>query len=258
MADQADVAKAILDAVDAVREALDAAWSTYRGWPEAAALDKELAAGDVHVTVNPRAGGYTRNSTRYLQRDLTVIHPAPTLTVSIADDVATFAGTADPGQAAGVQAGADAWVVRTVPGSTPANVAAALAIIVPGATAQGQALTVPGLVTARIGADAQTATIVRNTEQQFTITIWCADPDTRDAVAAALDAALTGLTFLTLPGREVGRIRFAGDQSSDKAESANLYTRMIHYSCDYPTTQRAPAPIVLFPGITVNTVPYRP
>ncbi len=258
MADQADVARAILDAVEAVREALDATWSTYRGFPEAAALDKELAAGDVHVTVNPRAGGYTRNSTRYLQRDLTVIALAPTLTVSIAGNVVTFGGTADPGQAAGVQAGVYAWVVRTALGSTPASVAAALAIIVRGATAQGQALTVPGLVTARIGADAQTATIVRNTEQQFTVTVWCADPDTRDTVAAALDAALTGLTFLILPANEVGRIRFAGDQSSDKAESANLYTRMLHYSCDYPTTRRATAPVVLFPGVRINVKEYRP
>lgn len=258
MADQADVARAILDAVEAVREALDAGWSTYRGWPEAAALDKELAAGDVHVTVNPRSGGYTRNTTRYLQRDLTVIHPAPTLTVSVAGDVATFAGTADPGQAAGVQAGADAWVVRTAAGSTSASIAASLSVIVPGATAQGTALTVLGLVTARIGADAETATVVRSTEQQFTVTVWCADPDTRDAVAAALDAALTGLTFLVLPDNEVGRIRFAGDQSSDKAESANLYTRMLHYGVDYPTTLRTVAPVVLFPGVRVNVWEYRP
>lgn len=290
MADQADVAKAILDVVDAVREALNATWSTYRGFPEAAALDKELAAGDVHVTVNPRSGGYTRNSTRYLPHDLTAIAPSPTLTVSIAGNVVTFGGTADPGQAAGVQAGADTWVIRTAPGSTLASLAASLASIIPGATASGPVLNLSGVlaysIIARIGADAQTAAIVRNTEQQFTVTVWCADPDTRDTVAAAIDAALTGLTKLPLltngtvvtaavtaaqQGQrfvlsdytkgiyaEEGHIQFAGDQSSDKAESANLYTRMVHYRVEYPTTRRMTTPVVLFPGITVNTVPYRP
>lgn len=248
MADQADVARALEDVADSVRVAQGAAWTVYRGWPEAAALDAEIKAGDVHVTVNPRAGGFTRNTTRYLRQDSVAARPAAALTVAVAGEVATFGGAANPGQAAGVQVGHAAWVVRTQPGDTPPAVAARLAARVPGASASGAALTVPGLVAARTGADATTAAILRNTEQQFTLTVWCADPDTRDAVAAALDAALSALTFVALPNGEAGRIRFAGDQSSDRAESASIYTRMLHYSVDYPTTQQAAAPVLLFPG----------
>lgn len=254
MADQSDISAALLDQVEAVRIALGAFWATYRGWPEAAALDKQLGEGDVVVTVNPRQGGFTRNSTRYLMQDVPVSRTVPTLTVSVAGDVATFGGAADTGQAAGVQVRSAAWIVRTGAADTPASIAAALAAVVPGATAQGATLTVPDLTTARTAADGQTAGILRNTDQQFTVTIWCADPDTRDAVAKAIDAALTGLTFIPLPNAEVGRIRFAGDQSSDKAEAANLYTRMLYWTVDYPTTRRAIAPAVLFPTVKIATM----
>ena len=138
MADQADVARALEDVADAVRVAQGATWTVYRGYPEAAALDAEIKAGDVHVTVNPRPGGFTRNTTRYLQQDAVTVRPVPSLTVAVDGDTATFGGTADPGQAAGVQVGHAAWVTRTQAGDTPPAVASGLAALVPGASAAGR------------------------------------------------------------------------------------------------------------------------
>ena len=66
----------------------------YRGWPNPAALDADLAAGLVNVTVFP-GSGTRRNTTRYLRRMGRHHRRNRRLTVSSSATSVTFGGTAE-------------------------------------------------------------------------------------------------------------------------------------------------------------------
>lgn len=250
MADSSDVSNALVAAVDAVRVSLGATWSIYRGYPEADALDNELAHGDVHVTVNER-DGFTRLTTRYPDVAVEMPRVPVTLTVSVVGNVATFAGTCSTDQIAGVQAGSMAWVTRCVANDTPAAVAARLAAASSGSVA-GAAVTLAGLVTARTGRDGATVRPTRQQEVGYSICIWCADPATRDAVGSAIDAALSDVTFLTLADASGSRLTWMGGRTTDRAENSNLYKRELYYRAEYTTTIAGSATPALFPGVVLD------
>src|SRR5579884_3969569 len=80
----------------------------YRGWPEAAALDSDLASGYVNVTVFPEAGG--RNTTRGLDEWLDLARIDPTLMAAVVGNAVTLSGSADPGQLVGILADGVSYV----------------------------------------------------------------------------------------------------------------------------------------------------
>ena len=97
----------------------------YRGWPNSAALDADLTAGRINVTVFP-VPRHARTTTRYTQ--IWSGTPAqPTLTASVSGTSVTFGGTADLGQVAGLLADGQSYAYRTQTGDNPALVAANLA-----------------------------------------------------------------------------------------------------------------------------------
>src|SRR5579862_3521069 len=110
MADQSDVEDALVALVASalypngtnVLAANGTLSRVYRGWPEAAALDADLAAGWVNVSVFPESGG--RNTTRYLNEWLVPVPTTPTLLGSVLGDAVTFSGNAGAGQLAGILA----------------------------------------------------------------------------------------------------------------------------------------------------------
>ncbi len=226
----------------------------YRGWPNAAALDADLAAGRVNVTVFPVPGA-TRNTTRYAP-DWLPDPVIPTLTVTAAGTTATFAGTADPGQLAGLLVDGTSYVHRTSLGDTPALVAATLAAALSPTrivTVAGASLTIPSAssLVARIAADATSAQELRRQRQEFRITAWCPTPDLRDAACEAVDIAFAATPFLTLadgntPSLQRARLRYASTTTFDTRQDAALYRRDLLYTVEYPTTQVATEPSMLF------------
>jgi hypothetical protein len=212
----------------------------YRGWPVPAALDADLAAGYSNVSVSP-VSGHTVNTTRWPDAWIAPAQAAPTLTASVAGDSVTFAGTAAVGQVAAVIADA-AWAARrTQAGDTPEIVAAGLGQLlatVRGVSVAGATMTVPGAVrlTARVEADQPSLRLARRQAQAFNVTIWCADPATRDAVGSAVDSAVAGIDFIGLADGTSGRLRYLSSDVSDRWEDATLYRRALTYSVDYPTS----------------------
>ena len=134
MADQSDVEQALLNAAEAVREAVNATWTIARGWPNAAELEQAATAGGVLVTVAPRTG-FVRNTSRWLEENLALPGVAPSLHVAVSGATATFSGTCSVDQIVGVQVGTTAWAVRCGASDTPVTVAAALATLSGGAAA---------------------------------------------------------------------------------------------------------------------------
>ena len=130
MADQSDVEVALVNVVSA------ALYPTgindpsvpgpdcriYRGWPNSAALDADLGAGKINVTVFP-AGSPTLTATRYAEHWMGQ-PPKPTLTTTVEGTSVTFGGTADVGQIAGILVDGRSYAYRTRSGDTPPLVAA--------------------------------------------------------------------------------------------------------------------------------------
>jgi hypothetical protein len=229
--------------------AIDATIRLYRGWPNAAALDTDLTAGHVNVSVFPVPGA-TRITTRYAP-DWLPNPVTPTLTVSTSATTATFAGTADAGQLAGLLIEGQSFVHRTVANDTPALVAAILAAAITPtrpATASGPTITVPGAASliARTVADASAALELRRQQQQFRITAWCPNPDLRDATCEAIDVTFAATPFLTLADGSPARLTFVSTTTFDQRQDAALYRRDLLYTVEFPTTQVAIQPSMLF------------
>ena len=233
----------------------------YRGWPNATALASDLAAGLVNISVFPVAGA-TRITTRY-SPDWLPNPVVPALTVTVSGKTATFAGSADLGQLAGLLIDGASYVHRTTAGDSPALIAAILAAALPKptpATVVGASITIPGatLVVGRTAADASAALELRCQQQEFRITLWCPTPDSRDTASAAIDVACAATSFLTLADGSAARLRFASTTTFDQHQDATLYRRDLNYTVEFPTTQVATQPSMLFGalglGATVITV----
>jgi hypothetical protein len=220
----------------------------YRGWPNAAALDADLAAGNVNVTIFPVPSA-TRNTTRY-PTTWHGCHATPSLTVTVAGTTATFAGTASTGQLAGILVEGKAYVYRLGSNDTPALVAAVLGAAIMAdrpATVSGASVTTPGAVPiARTVADATATAEMRRQVQTFRITAWCPNPSLRDATCAALDPTFAATPFVTLADGSASRLLFISTTTFDQSQDAALYRRDMLYSVEFPTTLAAVQPSMLF------------
>jgi len=254
MADQSDVENALVAQIAAALYPNGPAappCRIYRGWPNGAALDADLAAGVVNVTVFP-IPGTARNTTRFPDEWTVLDAPAPTLTVSVYNATASFGGSAAVGQIAGLMLDGQSFAWLTQAGDTPATVAANLATQARAAGwivwLAGAVLTVPAAARfdARVVANAPALREIRRQTQDFRITCWCASPAARDAAAAAIDLAIAPLRFLALADGSSGRIIFTGTTTTDQAETAALFRRDLLYRVEYPTTLAATDPAMLF------------
>ncbi len=264
MADQSDVEAALVDVISAALYPNGSGQASvpgpdcriYRGWPNPAGLDADLAASKINVTVFP-AGGPGRKTTRY--SDQWIGPPArPKLTVTVAGASVTFGGIADVGQVAGVLVDRASYAYRTRAGDTPELVAANLAAMARSRSIvqlSQSTLTIEGAgrLLARVVADAPTQREVRRQEQEFRITCWCPTPGTRDATAAAIDQTLSDQRFIALSDGTSGRLIYVGTSVFDQSQNARLYRRDLNYSVEYPAVFTSTLPAMLFGDLVLNT-----
>jgi hypothetical protein len=229
----------------------------FRGWPNSSALDADLAAGKVNVTVFP-TGNTSRATTRYSEQWAET--PAqPTLTVSVAGPSVTFGGSANVGQIAGILVDARSYAYRTQVGDTPELVAANLASMLRRDSivqlSRGM-LTIAGAgdLMARVVADAPAQTEVRRQEQEFRVTCWCPTPATRDVTASAIDLVFSHQRFIGLSDGTSGRVWYAGTTVFDQSQNSRLYRRDLNYHVEYATILAAKLPVMLFGTLQLNTV----
>jgi len=267
MADQSDVENALVAlAVSALYPNGNSAPSApgpdcliYPGWPTSAALDSDLAAGRINVTVfpTPEPG---RNTTRYRQRWLGPAVQAA-LTASVVGVTVTIAGTANAGQLVGILIDGTSYVYRTQTSDTPETVAAQLAAFVRTnriVNLAGAGLTFPGArqITARVVADVPVLEELRRQEQGFRITCWCPTPATRDAAASAIDSYLAGVQFISLADGTEGRLHYRNTLVFDQSQDALLYRRDLIYDVEYATTLAALQPSMLFGNLILNAATF--
>ena len=262
MADLADVETALRDivttsvypdgvpATDAVpvSPVISAAVRVRRGWPDAAKLDADLKAGIVNVSIFSMPG-HSRPIQRYIDDWRTVPSPPPTMTVTQAGAVVTFAGTGGIGQIAGIQL-ADGTAYAVLATGSPSDAATALAAIVPGATATGPALTLAtSAFVARTGGPAFEEKELRRQVQGFRVICWCPSEPTRDIMAATADLALAASDgqWITLPDGTGGLLEYKGTIPDDVPTKESLWKRTLEYTVEYPTMATRQSPPILFP-----------
>jgi len=268
MADQADVENVLVTLTAAAlypngtgeASAPGPTCRVYRGWPNPSALDADLAAGRINVTVFP-VEMRIRNTTRYPAEWTGADVVTPTLTVSVTGNSATFGGTADVGQLAGILIDGRTYVYRTQPGDSPPLVAANLAALIRAdriALVTQASLFVPGagIFLARTVADGGVLMELRRQLQIFRITSWCPDPASRDSAAATIDAAFAAMTFIDLPDGSQGRLLYVGSAVFDQSQDSALYRRDLLYSIEYATTTTSTQPAMLFGSGSLNTDTY--
>lgn len=266
MADQSDVEVALATLIARVlypegvgaASILGVTARIYRGWPNAAALDADLAAGRVNITVFPEPGSQ-RNTTRYPDHYQVTAVVDATLGVVTQGDTATFFGVAGAGQLAGLLVGADTVVHRTTTGDTPALVAAVLAARLREITGRvvqqsGDSLTVPGIgfMLGRVVADQPAIREIRRQQQSFRLSAWCPDPTLRDTVCRAIDTDMAARSFIALADGTGGALRATGSTVFDQSQNASLYRRDLIYAVDYATTVTAALPTMLFGRVSLS------
>jgi hypothetical protein len=265
MADQSDVEAALVSLITSVLYPnglssdglLSQTCKVFRGWPNTASLRADLAAGRLNVSVFPDAE--TQNTTRWPDDIVAVPGTTPSLSVHTDSVSATFTGTADAGQLAGLLVDQLAVVHRTVAGDTPELVAAILGSMIRRqriVTVLGATVTVPGvgLIVGRVVADQAVLHWTRSQRQRFRVTFWCPDPTSRDRAAAAVDAALSRQAFMDLDDGTTGRLRFVSTTVFDQSQDAALYRRDLIFSVDYLTTVADVLPSMIFGDVTLAPI----
>lgn len=225
----------------------------YRGWPNKAQLDDDLAAGTTSITVFPEQGG--RNMTRFPKAHFDTQIAAPTITVHTAEPTVTFGGAAGVTQLAGIRTNAGgAWAVAVTATMGPADVAAALGAIVPGASVSGAAVTVtPSAgISGRVAGLGTTLMEVGRQCQPIRITVWAPSILLRDVVTSLVDANMQATDWLTLADSTGGRLRYLGNFTNDVPSKDTLWRRDLRYEVEYPTTLQNIAAQVLFAGGTID------
>lgn len=272
MADQSDIEQALAAQISATLypQGIDAPsvagplCRIFRGWPQPAALEADLALGHVTVTIFPDATG-NAITTRFINPQAITAPSIPTLAVTSAAQSVSFTGTAAVGQIAGILVDNAAFVHRVAPGDDPSRIAAILAAFIAPyrmAIANGSVLTIPGAgsVIARVVADQSFTTETRRQRAGFRVSCWCSSPALRDQVASLIDASLSIITFLSLADGSSARLTQTGSVTFDQSQNANLYRRDLNYAVEFATTITEALPSLIFgngritPG---NTGPTR-
>ncbi len=267
MADMSDVEAALVGAVSGVlypngtsaQSLVGNGARIYRGWPMTAALDADLAMGIVNVSV-AAVPDAARNTTRWGVYSWTST-AMPGISVAVSGNAATFSGTPNEGDLAGLLVDDATYVYQAAVGDSAALVAAALADLVRQnriCWLQDVTVTIPGAASlvARTLALQPTTTEWSRQEQGFRIAVWSPTPAIRDAACSALGSALAQIAFLTLADGTGGRLRFRNTASFDDGQDAGVYRRDLVYDVEYATTVISMLAAMLFGDLVSNGVTF--
>jgi len=213
----------------------------YGGWPVKDQLDKDLRAGNAHITVFGRPE--SRNTTRYMTVPLDITVTPPALTLTINANTVAVGGTVAAGVNTAILVGTKAYLYQTVANDTLNTIATALAALInadfPGTSASGAVITLPATATitaARVGGNGSQVTEVGRVEQVFQITIWTNTPANRKSIGSLIVPQLMNSRFLTLADGSAARMIVQGQRDDDMPQKELLYRRDIMAKVEYAET----------------------
>ena len=230
----------------------------YEGWPNSTALDADMIAGVVHVTVFPMPGS-TGRAAQILDESHVIAPAVHGLSASIAGQAVTFAGAPGAGEYATLIC--DGKHIYSRSGTTLAAILAALAADAgadyAGVTTTSNSITVPAsLIVARIGAPATMGRVTWRQRHQIMITIWANTPTARSGFAGFIDGLIKQNNVITLPDTSQALVTYDRTNTDDKRENALVYRRDLVFTVEYATVEQFQAYEVT--SVTADPSPTMP
>ena len=233
----------------------------FQGWPEREAIDADMAAGIVDVSVYVLPGSV--NTTRYPEVDVPVSTSPPTLAWSVEGTTATLGGTVSAPQNVGLQVDRQAFIYAVQPMDTLASIATALAALVNGvqpASAVGPVVTIPGsnCVIGRVGGVGITLREVGRERVTVEIVIMASSDALRNTVGAAIEPGLRTLRRTRLADESVAMTWFGQVVDTDELAKSGIYRRTIWVNGEYASTITSTVAQVISFTDTVTPVTFSP
>lgn len=262
MADLNDAKSAIVNAIGAALypngsgnpSVTGTATKIYPGWPDEIALNADLAAGVVNISVDNLPGVY-RDVTRYKRQWIVPTQVTPTITATVIGMTATLSGTITAGHYVTLLAGHQAVSYAATANDTLSTIATALAaqFVAPiVASANGASVTITSgaaSLTARTAAPTTGLMEVQRQQVRMMVTIWAPNNATRAAAGAIVNQTLCATVDYALPDGFALHLEKALERDTDKDMNRLLYRRDICFDAEYPTTITQPE----FPVTAVET-----
>jgi hypothetical protein len=263
MADLSDVENAIVaEAVTALypngtgaSSVVGANCKVYRGWPIPAALNSDLSAGVINVTVFPAIKA-DEPAEFYLDRPYAAAGHAG-LIASVAGQSVTFSGTVTVNLVVGLLVSGAPYIYNTTAGDTLQSVAANMAALI----AVNEVVVLSGVtvgmpnaraLVARVVENVSVSSLLRRERRDIQLISWCPSPMLRDQVCSSLDLAFAGLPFMALADQTQARVKYVSTQEYDQTQNASLYRRDLCYQFEYAMVAMSMAPTMLFGNLTTN------
>jgi hypothetical protein len=211
----------------------------FQGWPEREAIDADMAAGIVDVSIYVVPGSV--NTTRYPAVDVPISISPPTLEWSVEGTTATLSGTVSTPQNVGLLVDRQAFIYCVQQADTLNSIATALAGLVNAAqpaSAVGSAVTIPGSysIVGRVGGIGTTLREVGREKVTVEIIIWASSEEARDGVGAAIEPHLRSIRRLKLADQSIAMIWFDTVCDEDTLEKSEVYKRMLWIFVEYAST----------------------
>lgn len=207
------------------------------GWPVPAQLKALTSAGNAMVSVY-QMPGMGKNTTRFLgDDDSQNTIPAAQLALGIYQNRVTVGGSINPGEAATLRVNYQPYSYVVKAGDTISTVAAALAAMIPGASANAYVITINGLF------DIETAISVPVVMQQeigrqcqvFMVTVWAPSETVRDAIMRLLEVSFKQQPRIVMPDNTWARLLYRGTIDQDTGQKVQIYRRNLLYEVEYAT-----------------------
>jgi hypothetical protein len=224
------------------------------GWPVPKQLQAIMAAGAVMITLYGMPG-MGKNTTRFLgDDDSQATIPAPKLALNLSGNRVTVGGTINAGEAPTLKVNYKPYSYSVQVTDTVNSVAAALAALIPGATANGAVITISGLfdLDAAISVPVTVQQEIGRQAQIFMVVIWAPTEALRDTVARALEPAFKQQPRIVMPDNTWARMVHRGVTQMDGSEKQQIYRRNLLYEVEYILTEAVTENTVTNFGVTVT------
>jgi len=207
------------------------------GWPIRSQLDKDLQAGNAHVSVYPT--DFERVMTKF-QRDYqpnTVTAATLVLTVSGTTSI-TITGTVTIPQTVVVVLNNVGYAYVVLSGDTLDTIATNTAALLPSATATGNVITLTNCyrLVARISVPYTASQEIARMDRILMISVWAPNPVIRATLGAAINIYMMENYRVPMVDNFFAQVFYHSDPWTDQLEKSLIYRRDLKYIIQYATT----------------------
>lgn len=205
-------------------------------WPIRTQLDKDLQAGNAHVSVYPT--NMERVMTKFERNFQPSIATAATLMATVSGNTITITGTVSVPQSMMAIVNYQGYAYTVQAGDTLNSIATNWANAIPNATAYENVITIGGVYSliARIATQYSAAQELARMDRVFMISIWSPTPTIRATLESAIDIYMKQNYRIPLADNFFAQVFYDQMPWTDMLEKSLIYRSDLRYIIQYPTT----------------------